>query len=304
MSKDDIHELEKLQELEELAELQLKKLREEEEEAPKDYYIVRKGASKFSCVDDIPDYYLVAKGHIPREFQPDRLEDYFEPMELGLEKEEIKKLDRCFEPLQEFPKEYIPPGVEVRSGDLTEWKGVDAIVHQCNCLTVKAHGLSAQIANKYPWADVYRYRRRAGIRNLAIPADRKEPGTIQILRNPGLDIIKNSKGEKFLVSKRPDMIVLYAQWDFGKGRPEYQRILNPHRDTPQQREQWFQQCLDELGQCGDFYQNFAFPYKIGCGLAGGNWDHYFSMIHDFTVKYNKHVTLVEPILDQVETRIS
>ena len=87
------------------------------------------------------------------------------------------------------------------------------------------------------------------------------------------------------------MIVLYAQWDFGKGRAGNQRILSPHRDTPREREQWFQHCLDELGTC-DFYQNFAFPYKIGCGLAGGNWDHYFSMIHDFTVKYKKHVTLV------------
>ena len=41
------------------------------------------------------------------------------------------------------------------------------------------------------------------------------------------------------------------------------------------------------------YQNFAFPYKIGCGLAGGNWDHYLPMIEDFTVKYQKHVTLVK-----------
>ena len=67
-------------------------------------------------------------------------------------------------------------------------------MHQCNCLAVKAHGLSAQIARKYPWADVYRYRRRQGLRNLAIPADQKEPGTILIIRNPELDIIKTVKG--------------------------------------------------------------------------------------------------------------
>ena len=158
---------------------------------------------------------------------------------------------------------------------------------------MKAHGLSAQIANKYPWADVYRYRRRQGIRNLAIPADQKEPGTIQILRNPRLDIIKNSNGESFLVSKRPDVIALYAQWDFGKGSTGFPRILTHHKDTPQQREQWFQQCLDGLGQCGNFYQNFAFPYFIGCGQAGGNWDHYLAMIYDFAHKYKKHVTLVK-----------
>ena len=112
--------------------------------------------------------------------------------------------DHCFEPRELFPKLYKPPGVENRAGDLTEWTEADAIVHQCNCLTVKALGLSAQIAKKYPWADVYRFRRSQGgsfwshyhRKNLAIPADRKEPGTIQIIRNPGLDIVKKqSRGE-------------------------------------------------------------------------------------------------------------
>ena len=52
-------------------------------------------------------------------------------------------LDHCFEPREEFPKLYNPwdKWVENRAGDLTTWKEADAIVHQCNCLTVKAHGL-------------------------------------------------------------------------------------------------------------------------------------------------------------------
>ena len=47
-----------------------------------------------------------------------------------------------------------------------------------------------------------------------------------------------------------------------------------------------------------------YPYKIGFGLAGGNWDHYLPMIKNFAVKYKEHVTLVYPILDQIETRMS
>ena len=105
-------------------------------------------------------------------------------------------LDDWFEPQEEFPKQYKPPGVEIRRGDLTEWQGVDAIVHQCNCLAVKAHGLSALIDRKYPWGDAYRYRRRQGFRNLAIPADRKEPGIIQIMRNPGIVLRKSRKGDR------------------------------------------------------------------------------------------------------------
>ena len=37
-------------------------------------------------------------------------------------------LDHWFEPLEEYPKQYVPPGVEIRAGDLTEWRGVDANV--------------------------------------------------------------------------------------------------------------------------------------------------------------------------------
>ena len=87
-----------------------------------------------------------------------------------------------------------------------------------------------------------------------------------------------------------------------KGRMISKNTYPPQRH-PQERERWFSQCLDELGQC-DHYQNLAFPYKIGCGLAGGNWDHYLTMIRDFAVKYKKHVTLLYPIMDQIESRMS
>ena len=198
--------------------------------------------------------------------------------------------------------------MDFRFGDLTEWTEADAIVHQCNCLAVKAHGLSAQIARKYPWGDVYRYRRSQGEsfwshyhrKNLALPADRKEPGTIQILRNPGLEIVKNSQGESHLVPKKPDVIALYAQWNYGKGKkgPQHANIV-PYKDTFQERERWFAQCLEELGQC-DSYQNLAFPYQIGCGLAGGNWSRYLSMIQDFAAKYKKHVTIVGKLFDYID----
>ena len=85
-------------------------------------------------------------------------------------------LDQWFEPLEEDPKQNIPPGVDIRAGDLTEWQGVDAIVHQCNCLAVKAHGLSVQIARKYPGP------------MFTVTVDVKDLGTwqnLQIERNPG-----------------------------------------------------------------------------------------------------------------------
>ena len=89
---------------------------------------------------------------------------------------------------------------------------------------------------------------------------------------------------------RPDVIVLYAQWDFGTERV---KRIPTHEDTPAQRIKLFQRCLEKLGTLKE-YQNFAFPYQIGCGLAGlgGNWTHYQTMIEDFSVKFHKDVTLV------------
>jgi hypothetical protein len=62
----------------------------------------------------------------------------------------------------------------------------------------------------------------------------------------------------------PDVICFLAQWDYGRGTQR----LPIYRDSREQRELWFQQCLRTLGTLS--YQTFAFPYKIGCGLAGGN----------------------------------
>jgi len=36
----------------------------------------------------------------------------------------------------------------------------------------------------------------------------------------------------------------------------------------------------------------ALPFKIGCGMAKGNWSDYLRMIKDFAQKYNKEVVVV------------
>jgi hypothetical protein len=99
------------------------------------------------------------------------------------------------------------------STDLTS-VSVDCIVQQGNCLTVKSHGFSKKISEKYPWADVYKQRRVIPNRNLALPEDRGVPGTLKIMKSPQSNV--------------PDVVCLLAQWDFGVGngrklRPYIQR---------------------------------------------------------------------------------
>ena len=65
----------------------------------------------------------------------------------------------------------------------------------------------------------------------------------------------------------------------------YNRIPCPEGygvDDAKTREIWFQSCLDELEELGSqMPATIAFPFKIGCNLAGGNWEHYEAMIISF-----------------------
>lgn len=159
--------------------------------------------------------------------------------------------------------------MKIIEGDLLNCKEV-YIVQQCNCLTVYPHGLSKSIADKFPWADPYSSRTKVPGRNLAVQEDRPQPGTIKILTSP-----KN-------ISEIPkNVICMFAQW--GPGTPlKFTSYPDYKIDTRENREKWFQECLDKIAGIKDSgIKELAFPYKIGCGLAGGNWSRYRNMIMKF-----------------------
>ena len=161
-------------------------------------------------------------------------------------------------------------------GDLLEMTHVDAICHQVNCLTVKSHGLSRLIAEKYPWADIYSFRTQLGRRNLATLDTRGVPGTIKVFER----------------MSNPSVVCFLSQWDYGKCG-QAKRLIHPYKDTEDNRTLWFEQCLHELGQT--HFNTIAFPFKIGCGLAGGHWNTYCKLIMNFANTYQKHVIIVMPV---------
>ena len=55
------------------------------------------------------------------------------------------------------------------------------ICQQCNCNTIKAHGLSKSISNKYTWANIYKIRPKKHNNSTTHP---DEPGTIIELEHP------------------------------------------------------------------------------------------------------------------------
>lgn len=70
------------------------------------------------------------------------------------------------------------------------------------------------------------------------------------------------------------------------GKPlKYKRVPHIQEDTSTNRRKWFAQGMISLAEAlrasGKSYQVVAFPFKIGCGLAGGNWYEYKNMIEEF-----------------------
>ena len=126
------------------------------------------------------------------------------------------------------------------------------ILHQCNCTTTYAKGLSHVIFSKYPYADTYKSRKLPGV-----------PGTIDILGDESNRLIINA----------------YAQYYPGKA--------NRTNDSKSLRLRWFEECLEKVCKI-EGLKSVCMPELIGCGLAGGNKDDYKKIID----KYMDKITII------------
>jgi O-acetyl-ADP-ribose deacetylase (regulator of RNase III) len=137
----------------------------------------------------------------------------------------------------------------------------DIIVHQVNCRGVMGAGLAKQIKEKYPHVFTE-------YKNHIAKIFERERGIQGFVASTLLGTISTT--EISLDNSSQVIVNLFAQDD--------------HDSTTQQTNyKAFYSCLLELknwalrkyGLC-----SIAFPYKIGCGLAGGDWDIIRSMIEE------------------------
>ena len=133
------------------------------------------------------------------------------------------------------------------------------IAHQCNCVTTKGKGLSEAMFAKYPYSEVY-------------------SSSSGVQRVPGENIICDPE------EKGPIIVAMIGQHLPGPPTP---------KETAGQRIMWFKECLEGLGMWmkNNDKHRIAFPYKIGCGLARGNWTVYEHLLKEFQQKYGLTVTL-------------
>jgi O-acetyl-ADP-ribose deacetylase (regulator of RNase III) len=125
------------------------------------------------------------------------------------------------------------------------------IAHQCNCHSTRSAGLATAIFKAFPWADVYSDRRQRG-------NDAALFGSITIHGNPQL-------------SQR-QIINIYGQ--LYPGKP------SSGRDSVAARLDAFRNGLARIALIPEL-TSIGFPYGIGCGLAGGEWNEYQKLLGGF-----------------------
>lgn len=156
-------------------------------------------------------------------------------------------------------------------GDITTIKS-GYILQQCDCVTITPHGLSLTLDQAFPGTCPYRLRKavRPDL-NVATKETRSTPGTVMILGTDKDVCIINLFGQCY-----PEKAML---------TPNIDETLLPDKETD--REMYFIMGLEALV---DYFEGsestirIAVPYKIGCGSAGGNWDHYKQMLIGFEQK--------------------
>lgn len=141
------------------------------------------------------------------------------------------------------------------------------IVQQNCCTAVRAHGLSSVIATAM-LCDPYATR-RAFKGNWAMLEDRPEPGSLLIFER----------------EKAPHIVCAFAQYCHGKpGVYLSKDPLSPGiPDGYADRRGYFKSCLELIADLKPV--SVAFPYKIGCGLAGGSWPLYEAELNAWSARH-------------------
>lgn len=131
----------------------------------------------------------------------------------------------------------------------------DVIAHQVNCQGNMENGLAKQIKQRYP--EVYKKYKTI------CEEDLKDKYRTGALRTKLLGAVQYDCQNK----SKPAVVSLYAQEYFGRDGKCYTNYSA------------LRTCLSRLNDlCRG--KKIALPYKIGCGLGGGDWNIVTKIIED------------------------
>jgi O-acetyl-ADP-ribose deacetylase (regulator of RNase III) len=159
-----------------------------------------------------------------------------------------------------------------RSGDLL-CSNAEYIAHQCNTRTKRGKNLSKAVFDAFPHANVYARRHAAG--------QTSSVGEIEICGGRVDETFHHHHQQPAPSSTAGDqpppprgVINMFAQ--------RYPSFSKWGNDTTKQRFEWFRQCLREIKRKIPDLSSIAFPARVGCGCAGGDWDAYLGAITEWS----------------------
>lgn len=159
-------------------------------------------------------------------------------------------------------------GAILVEGDLLDFDA-QCIAHQCNCVSKGVAGLAKFLFEKYPKADIYVERNN----NYTF----HKPGEIYVRDDYRIDNSGTSWKNIYIINMTSQFL---------PGPPGSSFEIAPGMtvtETSETREKLFVQCLKEIKIIVEEnkIESIAFPYRVGCGLAGGNWDRYKFVLDKF-----------------------
>ena len=176
----------------------------------------------------------------------------------------------------------------------------DAIIQQCNCTSITAHGLAQTLADEF---DTHPYKHRQPMKsiyngrplNRAIDEDCDTPGTYRILLSDPDDL-----------GQSKSIVCLFGQWSPGKVGVPYQDRRKP--DDAKDRQHYFitafvaflhEWCAADFARPGTI-KSLAIPWVVGSGMAGGNKNWYLECVVALA-KAHPHVKFVFYQLPKVKS---
>lgn len=162
--------------------------------------------------------------------------------------------------------------VKVIDGDLLT-TNANYICHQVNCQGRMGSGVARQIREKYPTVyQWYKVRCSEGAQEKERLGLSKSPllGQVQMVYKEDYPVGKSDIDSQAICN-------LFSQDQYGYNGKQFTDYAA------------FEKCLLQLRRLVPAGETIAMPYKIGCGLGGGNWEVVYGLIdkilgQDYTVE--------------------
>lgn len=167
----------------------------------------------------------------------------------------------------------------------------DYIVQPCDCVNVAPYGISAHVANRFPYAEPYSLRGADPHNSVALRArvdSRPEPGSI--LTTWGTDVVVVSAFVQLHEGKPGNRGYLVPRRSRSKDGAAEETTMVVAFDDFDARKAWFESCLRRIGELvearrclesrsdddnrpgGGRRYCVAFPHGMCCRSSGGDWN--------------------------------